>query len=162
MAPDWILLLWRPRTPATLRNSATTFQEESDGLQSIGSHRVRHNGNDLALTHVVLIQLLLFDYWKFMIRFHRTKMLDCQGKESLCKRTDLWLPRGRVGVGGWTGNLQMQTIIHRMKKQQGPACSTGEYVKYPVIHHIEKNMKKNVDVCITGSLCCTAKMNTTL
>ena len=25
LAPDWILLLWRPRTPSSLRDSATTF-----------------------------------------------------------------------------------------------------------------------------------------
>ena len=111
MAPDWILLLWRPRTLATLCDSATTFQEEPDGLQSIGSHRVRHDGNDLALTHVVLIRLLLLDFWKFMIRFHRTKMLDCQGKKSLCKRTDLWLPRGRAGEGGGPG-IRRCKLLH--------------------------------------------------
>ena len=40
--------------------------------------------------------------------------------------------------------------------------STGNYVQYPVINHRERNMKRNVCMCITESLCCTAEINTTL
>ena len=39
----------------------------------------------------------------------------------------------------------MQTVIYRMDKQQGPTVySTGNYIQYPVINHMEKNMKKTV------------------
>ena len=40
--------------------------------------------------------------------------------------------------------------------------STGNYIQYPVINHNGKNMKKNVYICITESICCTAEINTTL
>ena len=40
--------------------------------------------------------------------------------------------------------------------------STGSYIQYPVINHMEKNMEKNVYVCITESFFCIAEINTTL
>ena len=40
--------------------------------------------------------------------------------------------------------------------------STGSYIQYPVINHIEKNMEKNVYTRVTESLCCTVVINTTL
>ena len=45
----------------------------------------------------------------------------------------------------------MQTSIHRMDEQQGPVYSTGNYIEYLMINHLEKNIKKNA-----------AEMNTTL
>ena len=40
--------------------------------------------------------------------------------------------------------------------------STGNYTQYPVINHNGKEYKeKNVYICITESLCCTAEMGTT-
>ena len=33
----------------------------------------------------------------------------------------------------------MQTIIYRMVKQQGPVCSTGNYIQYPVRNHNGKD-----------------------
>ena len=41
--------------------------------------------------------------------------------------------------------------------------STEKYIQYPVINHNGKEYKKkNVYMCITESLCCTAEMGTTL
>ena len=40
--------------------------------------------------------------------------------------------------------------------------STGNYVQFPPITITEKNMKKNVDTCITESFSCIAVINTTL
>ena len=43
--------------------------------------------------------------------------------------------------------------------------SPGNYIQYPVINHHGKNMKKkekNIYICITESLCCTAEINKTL
>ena len=44
--------------------------------------------------------------------------------DSQTQRIDLWLPRGRGGVG-WTGSLglMMQTITFKMDKQEFPSCS---------------------------------------
>ena len=39
--------------------------------------------------------------------------------------------------------------------------STGNYIQYPVIIIMERNMKKNVYTCITESLCYKAEKNTT-
>ena len=63
--------------------------------------------------------------------------------DSQTQRTDLWLPRWGGG-GGWTGSLgqQMQTIIYRMNKQQGPMYSTGNYIQYPVITYYRKESEK--------------------
>ena len=49
----------------------------------------------------------------------------------------------------------MQTIIFRVDKQQGPTVTIMETI-------MEKNMKKNVYICITELLCCTVEINTTL
>ena len=46
--------------------------------------------------------------------------------------------------------------------------STGDYIQYPGINHNGKgykkytNIKKNVFICITESLCCIAEIGTTL
>ena len=39
--------------------------------------------------------------------------------------------------------------------------STRNYIQYPEINHMEKNIK-NVCICITESLCCAAEINTAL
>ena len=49
--------------------------------------------------------------------------------DSQTQRTDLWLPRwkeewGRDGLGVW--DQQIQTIIYRMDKQQGPTAQDRE------------------------------------
>ena len=52
---------------------------------------------------------------------HREPPCGCQG-----------VGREQLGVWGW----QMQTIIYRMDKQQGPTVySTGNYIQYPVTSH---------------------------
>ena len=53
----------------------------------------------------------------------------------------------------------MQTIIHRMGKKQGPTVQHRESIQYPVINHNRKEYVKEY-ICITESLCCTAKTNT--
>ena len=40
--------------------------------------------------------------------------------------------------------------------------STRNYIQYSVINHAEKNMKKDVYICITESLYCTTVINTAL
>ena len=57
--------------------------------------------------------------------------------DSQTQRTDLWLPRRRGwqrdGLGLW--DWQMQTIIYRMDKEQGPTIAQGTKMQYPVINH---------------------------
>ena len=52
---------------------------------------------------------------------HREQTYGCQGVG------------GRDGLGVW--GLEMQTSIHRMNKQQGPAVQHGERVQCPVTSH---------------------------
>ena len=49
-----------------------------------------------------------------------------------------------------------------MNKQQGPMYSTGNSIQYPGVNHNEKNMKKNIYMCITESLCFITEINTKL
>ena len=42
----------------------------------------------------------------------------------------------------------MQAIIYRIKSSKVLPCGTGNYIQYPVITIMEKNMKKNVCVCV--------------
>ena len=37
--------------------------------------------------------------------------------------------------------------------------STGNYIQYPVITIMEKNMKNSIHIYITELLCCTAEIN---
>ena len=37
-------------------------------------------------------------------------------------------------------------------------CSTGNYIQFCDIAIMEKNIKKNVYMCITESLCCTSEI----
>ena len=53
---------------------------------------------------------------------------------------------GREGLGVW--DQHMQTIIHRMDKQQGRTAEERDYTQYPVINHNGKEYKKNVCVCV--------------
>ena len=71
-----------------------------------------------------------------------------------------WQGRGgKEGLRVW--DQQMQTIIHRMDKQQGPTYSTGNDIQYPVRNHNGKEYDKEYPR-ITESPCCTAEINTTL
>ena len=57
--------------------------------------------------------------------------------DSETQRTDVWVPRGRwTGVG--VGDLQMQTSIYRMDKQQGPGNSSQS----PMVNHYGKECEK--------------------
>ena len=62
----------------------------------------------------------------------------------------------RDGLGIW--GQQMQTIIYRMDKQQGPTVQHSEL--YLIAW--EENIKKNVYMGVTESLSCTAEINTML
>ena len=69
------------------------------------------------------------------------------------------------GGGGRDGSgvcgQQMQTIIYRMHKQQGPTVQHRNYIQYPIINHNGKEYVC-VYIYITESLCHTPETNTTL
>ena len=44
------------------------------------------------------------------------------------------------GLAAW--DYQMQKLIYKMNKQQGPNYSTGNYIQYPVINHNGKECEK--------------------
>ena len=54
---------------------------------------------------------------------HREQTYGCPGGGKI----------GREGVGGW--DQQMQSIIYRIDKQQGPAVQRREYIQYSMINH---------------------------
>ena len=57
----------------------------------------------------------------------------------------------------------MQTITYGMDINNNVLLSTtGNYIQYLVINHMEKNVKKNAYICITESRYCLVEMNTTL
>ena len=70
------------------------------------------------------------------------------------------------GEGGG-GRMEWEFGISRCKllytewiDNKVPWYSTGNYIQYPVINHNGKEYeKKNVYLCITESLCCTAEIN---
>ena len=58
---------------------------------------------------------------------------------------------------------QMQTVTYRMDINNNVLLyTTGNYIQYLVINHMEKNVEKNACICISESLCCLVEMNTTL
>ena len=72
-------------------------------------------------------------------------------------------PRG--GKSRQTGILGLAdaTFIYRMVINNKVLLhTTGNYVQYLMINHMEKNVEKNACICITESLCCLVEMNTTL
>ena len=69
------------------------------------------------------------------------------------------------GVGGmdWEFGVSRCNILHiEWVNNKVLLYSTGNYVQYPGINHNGKDFKKNVYICITEPLCCTAEINTTL
>ena len=54
----------------------------------------------------------------------------------------------------------MQIIIYRIKASKVLLYSTGSYIQCCGITMKENNIKKNVYICTTESLCCTAEIST--
>ena len=83
---------------------------------------------------------------------HREQTCGCQG--------------GRGGGGGrdWEfGVSRCKLSYTRWINNKVLPYSTENYIQYPMINHKGKeHKKKNVYICITESLCCTAEINTTL
>ena len=52
--------------------------------------------------------------------------------------------------------------MYRMDRQQGLTVQHRELYSMPVKTIMEKNVKKNIQACITESLCSTAVVNTAL
>ena len=72
-----------------------------------------------------------------------------------------------MGEGvGWTGSLGLvdaNKLLHLEWISSGVLYSTGNYIQSLGIEHDgRKYDKKNVYVCMTGSLCCTSVTDTTL
>ena len=66
------------------------------------------------------------------------------------------------GGGGkdWEFGLSRCTLLHKgWVNDKVLLYSTGNYSQWNIM---EKNIKKNVYICKTESLCCTAEINTTL
>ena len=68
--------------------------------------------------------------------------------------------KGEGGEGGkdWECGISRCKLLYNRINNKVLLCSTGNYSQYPVINHTGKKYlkKKNVYMCITDSLCCTA------
>ena len=67
------------------------------------------------------------------------------------KETDLWLPRGKEGVGeGWIGSLGLadaKLLYRGWRNNKVLLHSTGNYIQYPVINHNGKEYEKEY-ICV--------------
>ena len=91
--------------------------------------------------------------------------MNLSTKQKPNHRTDLWLPRGRVGGRGmdWESGVgRCKLLRSEWINSKVLLYSTGNYIESPGINHNGKEYKKNVYTCITESLCCTAEISTTL
>ena len=93
--------------------------------------------------------------------------LSAKEKQTHRHREQTWGCQGGGKVGeGYVGSLGLADAnyiyIEREWINKVQLYSTGNYIQYPVINYNGKNMKKNVRICLTESLCCTAEINTTL
>ena len=76
------------------------------------------------------------------------------------------------GFGGgreWeVGVSRCELLYIERIKNKVVLYSTGNYIQYPMINHMEKNIYKKdcvyiyIYICITESICCIAVINTTL
>ena len=88
------------------------------------------------------------------LKYGRNELIY-ETQKTQTQRTSWWLPRGwrRDGLGGW--DQQMQTIIYRINKQEGPTVQHREL--YSIIKYNRNQYGKKICVCITESLPCTAE-----
>ena len=72
---------------------------------------------------------------------------------------------------GFGGGMEWEVVVSRCKlfyiewiNNKVPQYSTENYIQYPMLNHNGKEYikKKNVYICVTESLGCTAVINTTL
>ena len=85
-------------------------------------------------------------------------------KDSQAYRTDLWLPRRRREWDGWEFRVSRGKLLHLgWIGNKVLVYSTGNYIPSLGIDHDKREYeKKNVYMCMTNSLCCTAEIDTTL
>ena len=80
---------------------------------------------------------------------HREQTCGCQGAGGGKMEWEFRISRCKLVYIEWINN---KVLLY----------STWNYIQYPVINHNGKEYKKNVYICVTESLCCTAQINTTL
>ena len=71
--------------------------------------------------------------------------------------------KGLGGGGGmdWEFGISRCKLLYIEWINKVLLYSTGNYFQYPVINHKGKEyIKKNIYMCITESLCCTAEIGT--
>ena len=65
---------------------------------------------------------------------------------------------------GWSGSLVLirGKLLYIEWINNKALYSAGNYIQYPMINHSGKEYKKDVYMCIIGSLWCTMEINPTL
>ena len=77
-------------------------------------------------------------------------------------RTDLWLPRGRGRERmHWEFEVSSCKLLHlEWISNEVLLYIIGNYIQSLAIEHDRrKREKKNVYICMTGSICCTAEID---
>ena len=84
----------------------------------------------------------------------------CGYREQTCGCQD-----GDGGTVGWTGNLGLvdgNYYIQNVSEMKSYSIAQGAISSIGVEHDGGQYETKNVYVCVTGSLCCTAEIDSTL
>ena len=71
--------------------------------------------------------------------------------DSQTQKTNLLLPKGKGGGGGLNqkfGISRYKLLYIKQINDKVLLYSRGNYIQYPVINHMEKNMKKNMYIYV--------------
>ena len=109
----------------------------------------------MELEIIILSEVIQKEKNKHHIISHMWDLKHSDTNELICKkeidsqtlRTDLWLPRERVGGGGmeWESWVSRCRLLYReWINNKVLLYSTGTYIHYPVINHNEKEYKKRM------------------
>ena len=79
------------------------------------------------------------------LKYDTNELIYKTEADSQTQRTDLWLPRGRHGGGrmDWDFRISRCKLLYiEWINSKVLLYSTGNYIQYPLINHMEKNTKK--------------------
>ena len=119
----------------------------------IGREEVRQEKTNTAWQHVHMESKL----W--------CKWTHLRNRNRLRDRADLGLPRGGVNWRGmeWEAGVSRCKLAHiEWINDKVLLLLQGNCIQHLVINHNAKELRKKVSICVTGSLCYTAEINTTL
>ena len=83
--------------------------------------------------------------------------------ESQMYKSILQSPRGKGGGVNWEIGIDIYTLLYIQQiTNKDLLFSTGNSTQYSVMAYVGKNLKADICIHLTESLCCTYQTNTTL